>query len=115
MLDNANNFSYMNYSAPEDNPLFDDNGKMHPDWMIKEKISTKIGCSQIVLVLSGMYGAYSNWMPFEIEEAKRMRKPIIGIVPYGGERTPSIIQNAATEMVRWNTDSIVSAIRELVS
>lgn len=47
----------------------------------------------------------------EIELAKSMNKKIIAIEPWGSERTSAVVKNAADKIVRWNTDSIVSAIR----
>lgn len=113
MLDNAPYFSYYNYSAPKEKPLFPF-GTPYTNNDIARKISDKIRPAQITLVISGMYGAYSNWMEYEIDESLRMGKPIIGIYPWGQERAPLYIQQRATEMVRWNTSSIVSAIRRYV-
>ncbi len=81
---------------------------------IQNLISNKIRPAQITLVLSGMYGAYSDWMKYEIDESVRMGKPIVGIYPWGQTYVPSYITQKATTMVRWQTDSIVNAIRALV-
>ena len=64
-----------------------------------------------VLILGGMYAAHSDWILKEIELAKAYRKPILGIYPWGQQNMPLAIQNAATELVGWNTSTIVSAIR----
>ena len=42
---------------------------------------------------------------------KVYNKPIIGIEPWGSQRIPAEVQSAATTMVGWRTDSIVTAIR----
>lgn len=110
LLDNANYFSYYNYSAPSEKPLFP-YGTPVTNSEIRRLISNKISPSQITLVLAGMYGAYSDWMKYEIDESMRMKKPIIGIYPWGQTYAPTYVTQNATEMVRWNTDSIVSAIR----
>ena len=82
--------------------------------MIASKITDKISPAQIVLVISGMYGAYSDWMGYEINEAVRLGKPILGIYPWGQTYVPQRVLAVADEMVHWNTDSIVGAIRRLV-
>ena len=51
------------------------------------------------------------WINIEIELAKSMNKKIIAIEPWGSERTSSVVKTAAYKIVKWNTDSIVSAIR----
>lgn len=110
LLNNAPYFSYYNYSAPKEKPLFP-YGTPYTSADIARKITDKIRPAQITLVISGMYSAYSDWMKYEIDESKRMGMPIIGIYPWGQQRTPLYIQQNATEMVHWNTSSIVSAIR----
>lgn len=113
LLDQAPYFSYYNYSAPQEKPLFP-NGTPYTSNDIAYKITNKIRPSQITLVISGMYGTYSHWMQYEIDESRRMGKPIIGIYPWGQERVPQYVLQNATEMVHWNTSSIVSAIRRHV-
>ena len=66
-----------------------------------------------VIILSGMYAAHSDWIDYEIDEAKRMGKTIIGVQPWGQEKVPVKIQNAATRMVGWNRSSIIQAVRDL--
>ena len=60
-----------------------------------------------------MYGSYSEWMNWEIETAKSMGKPVIAVIPWGQERVSKTMAGQADRIVRWNTESIVSAIREL--
>ncbi len=112
-LDEANNFSFYDYSAPREKPLFPA-GTPYTNLEIASKITAKIRPAQVVLVLSGMYESYSSWMQFEVDEAKRMGKPIIGIYPWGQINVPKHVLDAADEMVRWQTSSIVSAIRRAV-
>lgn len=113
MLNRSPEFAYRNYSAPEDNPLKNlDGGNVKNKSQIKDAIDRKISPASCVLVLSGMYAAHSEWMGYEISTSIRMRKPIIGIVPWGNERIPEIVANSANEIVRWNTESIVDAIKK---
>lgn len=64
-----------------------------------------------VLIMAGVYSTYSKWINIEIELAKSMNKKIIAIEPWESERTSSVVKTAADKIVKWNTDSIVSAIR----
>ena len=113
LLDNASYFSYFNYSAPSQKPLFPA-GTPKTNSQIRDLITAKIRPSQITIVISGMYAAYSDWMQYEIDESVRMGKPILGVYPWGQDRAPSAVTSVADEMVRWNTSSIVTAIRRLV-
>lgn len=103
-LDAAPNFQYANYSVPEHDPVIGGN-------QLAENLRNQIRPVQVVLILAGMYVAHSGWLQFEIDFAASLVKPIIGIRPWGAERIPQAVQNAAVEIVGWNTASIVAAIR----
>ena len=59
-----------------------------------------------------MYVDYSKWINFEIDTAIEMKKPIIGVKPWGQERIPVKVSENATVMVGWNSSSVVQAIRD---
>lgn len=70
----------------------------------------------VVLILAGIYASYSKWINIEIELAGMNfsdPKPIIAIAPWGSERISKPVRAAADRIVRWNTESIVKAIRDL--
>lgn len=56
-----------------------------------------------------------KWIKKEIEIAKKYNKPILLIEPYGSNRIPNDVEINANKIVKWNTKSIVEAIRELVN
>jgi len=72
-----------------------------------------LGRANVVIILGGMYVAYSEWIDYEIDEAVRMGKPIIGVRPWGQERMPQKIQDVANKIVGWNRESIIQAVRDL--
>ena len=106
-LDKAPNFIYSNYSVPEHDPLCGGNKDK-----LKEELKKQIRPVEVVLILAGMYVAYSDWIQFEIDFSGIIEKPIIGIKPWGSDKVPQSVQDAAVEIVGWNTDSIVNAIRK---
>lgn len=113
LLKKASNFKYYNYSAPEDNPLINlDGTSVTNKTQIKDAILRKIRPVNCVLVISGMYYSNCDWMQYEMDCSVRLNKPIIAIKPWGNKNMPIEIQSIATEIVNWNTDSIVSAIRK---
>ena len=109
LLNEANNFSYRNYSAPEDKPL--DIIPNAPKAKVKDALDRKIRPVNAVLVVSGMYYNHREWMQYELEKATELGKPIIAIYPWGAQYIPTEVLSLATVAVRWNTDSIVDAIR----
>ena len=80
---------------------------------IKRVIKQNIQNSDVVIGMSGMYAAYSQWMEWELQTAKQLGKPILCVIPWGQQRVPYSITSRADMMVRWNTESIVAAIRQL--
>lgn len=110
LLNKAKNFKLKNYSDPKDDPVVDPDTPVGKRKMKKE-LDDQISPVNCVIVISGKYVAYRYWIQTEIEIAMKYKKPIIGIKPWGQERIPQEIQKVAKEIVGWNTDSIVSAIR----
>lgn len=108
-LDNANNFSWTNYSVPEDR-AFERKSAAY----LTEAMRRQIRPVQCVVIISGMYVNHSEWIQFEMDFAKSLNKPILGIRRWGEQRTPQSVVDCADEMVAWNSASIVAAIRRLV-
>ncbi len=110
LLEKAPNFIFYDYSVPFHDPIDSDKAKK-----VKEEIKEHIRQVSVFIVLAGMYANYSKWIEFEVGVAKDYKKPILGITPRGNERTPQYIQNVSARMVGWNTDNIISAIRDLAA
>lgn len=106
MLTAAPNFKFSNYSVPHHDPVDANNTTK-----LKEKLKNQINPVEVVVILAGMYASYSDWIQFEIDHATNLSKPIVGIKPWGQERVPKSVQDAADEIVGWNTSTIVAAIR----
>lgn len=112
LLEARRYFFYRNSSVPKDNPVHT-NGT---DRQLYNAIKNKISSSSVVLILAGVYATHSKWIDKEIYIAKQgfhNPKPIIAIQPRGSHRTSAKVKNAADKIVKWNTESIVSAIREV--
>ncbi len=81
-------------------------------YYIKQRLAEKIGNSNIVIGLAGMYASYSDWMEWELDKALDLEVPIIGVIPRGQERISTTVSSRSKIDVRWNTESIVAAIRD---
>jgi hypothetical protein len=108
-FDNEPNFLWKNCSIPSTNALPNKTTKG-----LAEGITRQINPAQGVLIIAGMYAAHSGWIDYEIGEARRMGKTIIGIRPWGQQRMPVKVQDAANVIVNWNSASIVTAIRSYI-
>lgn len=111
-LDSAkvSGFSWKNFSVPKHDPVVDPDEPIGRAKLTKE-LEDQIKPVHCVLVLCGMYVAYRFWVQKEIDIAVSYAKPIVGVKPWGQERIPQEVSAVAKEIVGWNTDSIVGAIR----
>ncbi len=106
----ASSLEYHNYSVPEDDPVHDA-AKVQ---QLYEAIKHHIAPCHAVLMMAGKYASYSKWMAREIQIAKRdYDKPIVAICPWGAQQISAVVRKSADRIARWNTASIVEAIRDV--
>jgi hypothetical protein len=109
MLNSAPFFQYANYSVPKEDPVHN----VRTDSELYEAIKSQIRPVNCVLILAGVYATYSKWIDKEIKIAKQdFNKPVIAIEPWASEKTSTIVKSNANTIVKWNTQSIVDAIRQ---
>ncbi|MEI8209183.1 MAG: TIR domain-containing protein [Methylococcales bacterium] len=108
-FDGEPNFTWKNCSVPNHDALPDKTSRG-----LSEGMTRQLAVAQGVIILGGMYAAYSGWIDYEIKEAQRLGKVIIGVRPWGAERIPINVQNASKVMVGWNRASIIQAVRDNV-
>lgn len=108
-------FRWVNLSVPKENPIVMLVGLPKSARTLAREIDERIREAHCVVIITGMFVAHSQWIQSEIEAALDFKKPIVGVAPRGQERIPEAarmaIENAHGELVRWNRDSIISAIR----
>ena len=112
LLDSDTYFHYRNYSVPKNDPIHNANN----DKQLREAIRNQMAHASCVLVLAGVYSTYSKWINIEMDLAKNaflFSKPIIAVEPWGAERTSAIVKANADRIVKWQSSSIIKAIREL--
>ena len=105
-------FSFKNYSVPRNHPIH----RAGTDAQLRRAIRNHMVPCHVVLILAGVYATYSKWINIEIELAEMNfsePKPILAIAPWGSERISEPVRAASDRIVRWNTESIVRAVRDL--
>ncbi len=112
-LDNLHNllsrrgyFYYDSQEVTKSSPINSENATY-----IKQRLRERIKNSNILLALTGIYASHSDWMKWEIETAKELGIPIVGIIPRGQVRISQVVFANSIVDVHWNTESIVQAIR----
>lgn len=107
-LINARSYFSATYEeSTKDKPINSEN-----ESYVKVRLAQKISNSDIVLALAGVYASHSSWMEWELDKAIELNIPIVGIIPRGQERISTIVSSRSIIYVRWNTESIIAAIRE---
>lgn len=107
LLRNHPTFSFRDYSVPKNDPIHN----CPYEWQLRAAIENQIRPTSCVIILAGVYASYSKWIDKEIQIAKNLGKKIIAVEPWGAARTSQIVKDNADEIVGWNTNSIVKAIR----
>lgn len=82
------------------------------DETIRRILRMKISWAGTVVVLIGKDTHTRPWVNWEIEQANRQGKRIVGIYLHGGTEAdrPEALERHASATVAWNTDSILAAI-----
>jgi hypothetical protein len=82
------------------------------DETIRRLLRRKISWAGTVVVLIGKETHARPWVNWEIEQANKQGKRIVGIYVRGGTEAdkPAALEKYASTIVGWNTDSIIAAI-----
>jgi hypothetical protein len=112
LLNARPDFHWENLSVPHDNPLQSSVQLPKSYRYLVRQLDARIRQVDCVLVLAGMYVKHRGWIQSEIEAAQAFSKRIIAVEPRSQERFPAEVMNAAHASVGWNTNSIISAIRD---
>ena len=82
------------------------------DETIKRWLRKKISWAGTVVVLIGKETHSRPWVDWEIEQANKQGKRIVGVYIHGGTEAnkPEALEKYASAIVGWNTSRIMSAI-----
>ncbi|MCK5384817.1 MAG: TIR domain-containing protein [Alphaproteobacteria bacterium] len=107
-FDEHPNFKWVNHSIPKNDPVHD----ADDDAELFEAIKNKMASINCVVMMAGVYSTYSKWINSEIEIAKEVySKPLVAVEPWASEKTSTVVKDNADEIVKWQSSSIVNAIR----
>lgn len=103
------NFHWTDYSVPKNDPIHN----APNDDALYAAIKNQMRFANCVVILAGVYSTYSKWINKEIEIAKQVySKPVVAVEPWASEKTSRIVKNNADTIVKWQSSSIVRAIRD---
>ncbi len=108
LLNNRPYFTFSNYSVPETKAF----GPMAA-YRMRDELKGQINPVNCVIIIGGMWANHSEWIKFEMDYAKSIGKPILGVRPRGAQVMPAAVTLASDQVVYWNSDSIVAGIRAI--
>lgn len=100
---------FRNFSIPKNDPIHN----VKNTQQLKNAIFVQIARSHVVVIPSGMYAAYSNWIQKEIDGAQYYKKPILAVNPWGQQKKAGVVLNNADHGVGWNKQPVINAIWQL--
>lgn len=103
-------FFFRDFSVPKDDPIHNAPNAQ----ALYSAIYNQMRPASVVLIMGGVYATHSKWINLEIQIAREEfsnPKPIIAIRPWAQTNMSTVVQEAADEIVGWNTESVVDAIR----
>ena len=104
-LESSHNFYYRNCS----NPTLALSGNAEA---MKEELRKQITLAEVLIVPSGMYRQYRDWIDFQLAYAKGIDKPVIVLESFGvKQKLPVQLEALGDEVIEWNERSIADAIR----
>lgn len=102
------NFSWIDYSVPKNDPIH----SAGTDTQLYNAIKAQILPVNCVVMLAGVSSSYSKWIDKEIRISKAdFNKPIIAVEKWGANYTSQLVKSNADAIVKWQSKSIVDAIR----
>jgi hypothetical protein len=86
--------------------------KLVKDETIRRLLRMKISWAGSVVVLIGKETHTRPWVDWEIEQANKQGKRIVGVYVQGGKEAdkPPALEKYASAIVGWNADNIIAAI-----
>lgn len=97
------------FSVPKDDPIHNAPTKRE----LRNAIYNQIKRSHVIVIPTGMYANYSEWIQKEIDGSIEYEKPILAVNPWGQLRRSSVVSSAAVRTVGWNKQSVIDGIWEL--
>lgn len=98
-----------NFSIPKDDPIHNVTSTLQ----LKNAIHNQIARSHVIVIPTGMYAAYSNWIQKEIEGSKQYAKPILAVNPWGQQKNAEVVTSNADQSVGWAKQSVINGIWNL--
>lgn len=100
---------FQDVSIPKDDPIHD--APTAPE--LAAAIYERIDLAAVVVIPTGMYANYSDWIQLEIDGSRKLGRPILAVNPWGQERKSSVVAESADLLVGWNKQTVVDGVWQI--
>jgi len=104
-LESTTNFFYENVLPPQVSPEGEAIAAR------RTRVLDAMKQTEVLIVLSGQYEAFRDWLDFQIGAAQAHSRPIVLVEPFGPNDAPDELKSQAAQIVGWNSRSLEDAIR----
>ena len=101
--------TFINCSVPKDDPIHD----APNDSALARAIYAKVAESDVVVIPTGMYANYSDWMDWEIQYAHDLDNPVLAVILRGQKRNSGFAMSNCTDHCGWTKEGVVTKIHIL--
>jgi hypothetical protein len=110
LLNTSKEYQYNPHFIQEHDLIYSVNERL-----LYEAIRHKMKHCDVVILMCGVYPAFSKWLNKEIILSKNeLNKPLLAVETLGSSKTSLIVRQNADLIVDWNKESIVNAISDLI-
>lgn len=114
MLNEAPHFYWRNYSSWEKDPIINLNSE-YGKARLNQELEAQIKHVNLLIICADLYATNPYWIEQEIAIAAKLNKSFIVVKPYSDEQTPVVLSLHAKAVVKWETNSIVEAVKKHAS
>jgi len=104
-LESTTNFYYQNVLPPQASPEGETIAQR------RTRVLDAMKQAELLIVISGQYEEFRDWLDFEIGAAQAHSRPIVLVEPFGPNEAPDALKSSAAQTVGWNSRSLEDAIR----
>lgn len=115
LLDKTPNVNWRNFSLPWHDPAMNANTEIGGKF-IRDFLEAQIIPVHAVILLTGVYSIASarRWIDFELEIARKYKKPLICIPPVGDTRIPDEIVEICNASCGWDSNQLFFTIDQIL-
>lgn len=115
LLDRCAKMCWRNFSVPWHDPAMTPNSEIGNKYILN-CLENQIVPTHGIIFLTGVYAVKSSqkWLDIELQIAKKHKKPVIGVPPFGKIVIPDGMDILCDQTVQWDVSAMIGAFDALM-